>query len=91
MKVLRIVQLVAPYQLGDERSLLRPRAGPPQHSRADDWMRNDDSLRGTTLGARSPLNEDDDGAQDVERRIDIAFVDAQRTAAEAHHHVTIAR
>ena len=54
-------------------------------------MRNDHTLRGAPLGARGPLDEGDDGAEDGLRRAEVALVHAQLLAAEAHHDVAIAR
>ena len=54
-------------------------------------MRDDDALCGAPLRARAALDEGDDGAQDSLRRAEVALVHAQLVAAEAHHHVAVAR
>ena len=54
-------------------------------------MRDDDPLRRASLGARPTFDEHDDRAQHGQRRAEVALVHAQLAAAEADHHVAVAR
>jgi len=68
-----------------------PRGRSRRARRRLDPERDDASLRHSTFGARTTLNEGDDCAMHFLRRAQIAFVHTEIATAVAHHHVAIAR
>ena len=89
-KVLRVVVRMPSRQLGHERSVFFPRSWPSRRRRGTRYGVGDDRpLRGMPLDPRAPFDEDDDRAQDDHRRVEVPFVHAQLSPAEAHHDVTV--
>ena len=79
-------------QLGGERLVVGARAFAPRRAaRPVDGKRNDALSRQSPVGARPTLDEHDDGSEHILRRSEVTAVRAQLAAAEAHHHVAIAR
>src|ERR1035437_3579362 len=92
VEVARVVALVPRRELLHDVLVVGMRALPSRRRPGrTNREGDDDPLCGAALGARTPLHEGDHRAQHRFRSVEVALVHAQLAAAEADHHVAVAR